>query len=387
MTRRRARLRDALLGAGAACLLALAAPAAAQPQPQPQPGSPAGSASATQSSSPSRPSWAGLGRVATPDEVRAWDIDVRGDFEGLPPGSGSVADGMVIWEARCASCHGVFGESNQVFTPIVGGTTQADIDAGRVAAMADGSEPQRTTLMKLSRLSALWDYTRRAMPWTAPKSLSVDEVYAVVAYMLNLGDIVDDDFVLSDGNIAQVQARLPNRDGAFFHRPMWDVDGEPDVNGDDCMRDCGTGMDVRSVLPAFARDAHGNLAAQNRVVGPVRGADTTREAPGTLEEARAIVLAASAAAVTAAGEDRPGAKLAQERGCLACHAREQALIGPAFGTIAKKYAGTPDATSRLARAVREGSQGVWGTVAMPPNAGVAEADAVALVEWILAGAP
>lgn len=371
---RPARLRYLILGLGAAWMLALPpAPAAAQAQ--------------AQSGSSARPPWAELGRVATPDEVRAWDIDVRGDFQGLPPGSGSVADGMEIWEAQCASCHGVFGESNQVFTPIVGGTTQADIESGRVTALREGSEPQRTTLMKLSRLSALWDYTRRAMPWTAPKSLSVDEVYAVVAYILNLGDIVDDDFVLSDRNIAEVQARLPNRDGEFFHRPMWDVDGRPDVNGDDCMRDCATEVDVRSMLPAFARDAHGNLAAQNRVVGPVRGADTTRGEPKTLEEARSIARAAAAADGAAPGEGQAAANLAQARGCLACHAREQALIGPAFGRIATKYADTPDAASRLARAVREGSQGVWGTVPMPPNAGVAEADARAIVEWILAGAP
>lgn len=365
--RRRARLFVMALGLGVAVSPALA-----------------GAAGASQA----RPPWADLGRVATPDEVRAWDIDVRGDFEGLPPGSGSVADGMEIWEAQCASCHGVFGESNQVFTPIVGGTTREDMERGRVAALADGSEPQRTTLMKLSRLSALWDYTRRAMPWTSPKSLAVDEVYAVVAYILNLGGIVDDDFVLSDRNISEVQARLPNRDGEFFYRPMWDVEGKPDVNGDDCMRDCGTDMDVRSMLPAFARDAHGNLAMQNRIVGPVRGADTTREAPKTLEQARAIALAAAAAAATGSGDEgQAGAKLAQARGCLSCHAREQAHIGPAFGAIGAKYAGAADAAARLARAVREGSQGVWGTVAMPPNAGVTEADARAIVEWILAGAP
>jgi cytochrome c551/c552 len=368
-----ARFHATVLAMGAACLFALpGAPAAAQ-----------ASASAA-----SRPPWAELGRVATPDELRAWDIDVRGDFTGLPPGSGSVADGMEIWEARCASCHGVFGESNQVFTPIVGGTTQADIERGRVASLVDGSEPQRTTLMKLSRLSALWDYTRRAMPWTAPKSLTVDEVYAVVAYMLNLGGIVADDFVLSDRNIAEAQARLPNRNGEFFHRPMWDVAGKPDVNGDDCMRDCGTEMDVRSMLPAFARDSHGNLAVQNRIVGPVRGADTTRGEPKTLEEARAIAQAATVAETGAPGADAQGAaRLAQARGCLACHASELALVGPAFRTIGSKYAGSVDAVARLARSVREGSQGAWGTVPMPPNAGVSEDEARAIVEWILAGAP
>ena len=65
----------------------------------------------------------GIGRKATDKEVAAWDIDVRPDFKGLPKGSGSVTQGQVLWEEKCASCHGVFGESNEVFQPLVGGTT------------------------------------------------------------------------------------------------------------------------------------------------------------------------------------------------------------------------------------------------------------------------
>ena len=68
-----------------------------------------------------------IGRTATDKEIAAWDIDVRPDFKGLPKGSGSVAKGMIVWEGKCASCHGTFGESNEVFTPIVGGTTKEDI--------------------------------------------------------------------------------------------------------------------------------------------------------------------------------------------------------------------------------------------------------------------
>ncbi|HRO53224.1 MAG TPA: cytochrome C, partial [Alicycliphilus sp.] len=60
----------------------------------------------------------GIGRAATPKEVAAWDIDVRPDFKGLPPGKGTVAQGQDIWEERCASCHGFFGESNSVFMPL-----------------------------------------------------------------------------------------------------------------------------------------------------------------------------------------------------------------------------------------------------------------------------
>jgi mono/diheme cytochrome c family protein len=77
----------------------------------------------------------GIGRDATPREVAAWNIDVRPDFQGLPPGSGSVAQGQDIWEGKCASCHGVFGESNSVFNPIVGGTTKDDIKSGQVAML------------------------------------------------------------------------------------------------------------------------------------------------------------------------------------------------------------------------------------------------------------
>src|SRR5256885_7936697 len=101
----------------------------------------------------------GVGRAATPAEIRAWDIDVRPDFKGLPPGSGSVAQGQAMWDGKCASCHGTFGESNEVFAPIVGGTTSEDVRRGRVKSLAAGDVP-RTTLMKLSSLSTLWDYIR-----------------------------------------------------------------------------------------------------------------------------------------------------------------------------------------------------------------------------------
>ena len=79
----------------------------------------------------------GIGRAATPAEIKAWDIDVRPDFTGLPPGSGSVAKGQEVWEAKCASCHGTFGESNEVFSPLVGGTTAEDIKNGRVKALLE----------------------------------------------------------------------------------------------------------------------------------------------------------------------------------------------------------------------------------------------------------
>lgn len=215
----------------------------------------------------------GVGRPATPAEIRAWDIDVRPDLKGLPRGAGSVPKGMKVWDAKCASCHGVFGDSNEVFAPIVGGTTAEDIKTGRVQALLN-AEVQRTTLMKLSHISTLWDYINRAMPWNAPKTLTTDEVYAVTAYILNLGDIVPDDFVLSDKNMAEVQQRLPNRNGMTRNHGLWDIKGKPDVKSVACMKNCPVEMKVISALPDQARGAHGNLADQNRLIGPVRGQKT-----------------------------------------------------------------------------------------------------------------
>ncbi|MEK9802506.1 MAG: cytochrome c, partial [Curvibacter sp.] len=221
----------------------------------------------------------GVGRDATAKEVAAWDIDVRPDFKGLPPGSGSVAKGQDVWEGKCASCHGIFGESGEVFSPLVGGTTAEDIKTGRVANLRRADFPGRTTLMKVPTVSTLWDYINRAMPWNAPKSLSTEEVYAVTAFLLNLGGIVPDNYVLSDKNIAEVQQRMPNRNGMTTDHALWpgkEFGGkvrQPDVRAVACMKDCATEARVASYLPDYARDAHGNLAEQNRLVGAQRGAD------------------------------------------------------------------------------------------------------------------
>ncbi|MEY4014820.1 MAG: hypothetical protein RLZZ290_1684 [Pseudomonadota bacterium] len=220
--------------------------------------------------------YSGIGRTATTAEVKAWDIDVRPDFKGLPAGSGSVAKGQDVWEAQCASCHGVFGESGEVFTPIVGGTTAEDMKSGKVANLKRLDYPQRTTLMKVATVSTLWDYINRAMPWTSPKSLSTEEVYSVVAYILHMGDILPANFVLSDKNIAEVQAKMPNRNGMNTNHGLWDLKGKPDVKNVACMKDCKKEVNITSFLPGSAVDSHGNLIEQNRPIGPTRGLDTSK---------------------------------------------------------------------------------------------------------------
>ncbi|VVE22035.1 cytochrome C [Pandoraea fibrosis] len=338
----------------------------------------------------------GIGRDATPAEVSAWDIDVRPDFKGLPKGQGSVADGQKLFDARCASCHGTFGESNEVFNPLVGGTTADDIKTGHVASLRANNQPVRTTLMKVDTVSTIWDYIRRAMPWNAPRSLTPDEVYAVTAYILNLGEIVPADFVLSDKNIADVQKRMPNRNGMTRAHGMWRVGDKPDTHNKACMQDCPEAGIVTSALPAYARDAHGDLAAQNRVIGPVRGVDTklpplsgTAAQNASVRKTAALVtlgMTSPDAPAQTAAVTSPAATLADKNGCLACHGVTDKKIGPAFSEVATKYHGQSDATEKLVAKIRAGGAGNWGSMPMPPQAQVAETDVRTMVDWILRGA-
>ncbi|MEX8493909.1 c-type cytochrome [Sphaerotilus sp.] len=336
----------------------------------------------------------GLGRAATRKEVAAWNIDVRPDFKGLPPGSGSVSQGMEVWEGKCASCHGVFGESNQTFSPLVGGTTADDIRTGHVARLNDPAFPGRTTLMKVSTLSTLWDYIHRAMPWTAPKSLQPDEVYAVTAYLLNLGGIVPDSLTLSDRNIAEVQKLLPNRHGTTTDHGLWPGaaagkgglgnGGKPDVQAVACMKDCAPEPTLASFLPDFARNQHGNLAQQNRGVGAQRGADTTRP-PAASPAAARLALVSPATAAAATGGPISAAALTQKYTCVACHGVENKVVGPAFRDIARKYGDRTDAVTYLAGKIQSGGSGLWGPIPMPAQS-LNDADAQTIAQWLAAGA-
>lgn len=323
----------------------------------------------------------GIGRHATMAEVAAWDIDVRPDFKGLPKGSGSVQKGQEIWEAKCASCHGTFGESNEIFTPIAGGTTKDDVKTGRVASLADMKQPQRTTLMKVPTVSTLWDYIYRAMPWNAPRSLTPDDTYALVAFILSLGEIVPDDYVLSDKNIAEV--KMPNRNGMTTKHGFWSVNGKPDVNGSSCMKNCVQFVQIGSTLPDFARNAHDNIADQNRMYGPYRGADTTKpplaKLPGPTGEGL------KHAADTQSSAKKGPAALFQGENCAACHAPNAKLVGPSIADISKKYEGQKGVVEQLMAKVKAGGAGVWGSIPMPPQAQLSDEDRKTLVVWMLQG--
>jgi cytochrome c551/c552 len=329
--------------------------------------------------------YADIGRPATPKEVAAWDIDVRPDFKGLPAGSGTVAQGQDIWEGKCASCHGFFGESGEVFNPIIGGVQPEDLKTGHVKNLVNPDFPGRTTIMKVASVSTLWDYINRAMPWNAPKTLKTDEVYAVLAFLLNLGGVVPDDFTLNEKTIRDVQAKMPNRNGMTTDHALWpgnEFKGakKPDTANKDCMKDCATEPKIASFLPDFARDAHGNLAEQNRIVGAQKGADTTKPELKPGEKPAAPAAAPKKAEPVSAGKVAAG--LMQKNGCLVCHGMTNKVVGPAFSDVAKKYPGKVD---YLAGKIKNGGAGVWGPIPMPPQA-LSEADAKTIAAWLADGA-
>ena len=157
-------------------------------------------ACATSSSIPTTPT-AGpdLGRVATAREVAAWDISIPPSGAGLPAGSGSVKQGEAVYVEKCQACHGSKGVGKPA-DALVGGI--GSLSSGKAVITVGSYWPYATTL---------FDYVRRAMPTTAPQSLSDGEVYAVTAYVLHLNGIVDENAVLDAGTLPKV--RMPNRDG------------------------------------------------------------------------------------------------------------------------------------------------------------------------------
>lgn len=139
----------------------------------------------------------GLGRIALPEEIAAWDIDVRPDGLGLPAGSGSVKQGEEAFMEKCASCHGEFAEGAGRFPVLAGGH-----------GTLKGASPEKTIGSFWPYLSTSFDYIRRSMPFGNAQSLTADETYAVVAFLLFMNDQVKENFVLSKENFTSVT--MPN---------------------------------------------------------------------------------------------------------------------------------------------------------------------------------
>ena len=172
----------------------------------------------------------GLGRKALDEEITAWDLDIAPDGTGLPVGSGSVTYGEEIFSEQCGACHGDFAEGVDRWPELAGGEgTLADDD------------PLKTVGSYWPYLSTAWDYIHRSMPFGYAQSLSDDDVYAMLAYILYSNDIIDDeDFVLSNENFLDVE--MPNVEGFIIDDR--DMTEYPVFSQDPCMEDCKVNVEV-----------------------------------------------------------------------------------------------------------------------------------------------
>lgn len=194
----------------------------------------------------------GLGRTATPEEIAAWDHDIAPDGTGLPVGSGDVFTGEEVFVEKCAVCHGDFAEGVGNWPKLAGGEdTLADKD------------PVKTVGSYWPYLSTVWDYVHRSMPFGGAQTLTDDEVYAIVAYILYSNYIVEDDFVLSNENFLDVE--MPNADGFIVddretaEKAFW--------NPEPCMENCKDSVEITmraavlDVTPDVEEDAPATEAA------------------------------------------------------------------------------------------------------------------------------
>lgn len=158
-----------------------------------------------------------LGRVASPEEVAGWNIDVFADGTNLPAGKGTVVRGKEVYMASCAACHG------------------ADLKGGLGPALTGGKgsltsqKPLKTVDSYWPYAPTLFDYIRRAMPFQAPQSMSNEDVYSVSGYILSVNGLLPADATVDASVLTKLQ--MPNRNSFY-------VDDRPDAEASRCMRHC-----------------------------------------------------------------------------------------------------------------------------------------------------
>ncbi|AHM04590.1 Sulfite dehydrogenase cytochrome subunit SoxD [Roseibacterium elongatum DSM 19469] len=280
-----------------------------------------------QDSAASREGGFGLGRAALPEEVAAWDWDVRPDGTGLPVGEGDVWTGEELFVDYCSACHGDFGEAVGRWPVLAGGQ-----------GTLTHEDPTKTIGSYWPYLSTVVDYVYRAMPYGQAESLTPDETYAIVAYLLNLNNVVDDDFVLSNETFHDVE--MPNAGGFFM-----DDRDETEVAAwtrEPCMTDCTDGA-VEITMRATVLD-----------VTPDEEGDDTAAAEPVVEE-NPVETGPSPELIAA------GAGIWRQ--CQACHevgegARNR--VGPALNGIVGADAGAREGF-RYSPAFREAAEDglVW----------------------------
>jgi cytochrome c len=159
----------------------------------------------------------GIGGIASAAEIAGWNIDVDREGHSLPPVSGTVSRGQQVFANQCASCHGDKGQGG-IGDRLVGG-----------AGTLNTPNPIKTVGSYWPYATTLFDYVRRAMPLTNPQSLSNEDVYSVVGYVLHLNNLMDADAKVDAKTLLAV--KMPNRN-------MFVGDPRPDVKNSACMKHC-----------------------------------------------------------------------------------------------------------------------------------------------------
>ncbi|CAA6813346.1 MAG: membrane c-type cytochrome cy [uncultured Sulfurovum sp.] len=261
-------------------------------------------------------------RPATPNEIKAWDIDALPDGSGLPEGEGSVGLGDELYEAQCAVCHGDFGAGGQGYPQLTGGNQEKDengviITLKNQRVYGNTDAPKRSIGTYWPVATTLFTYIRDAMPYAHPKSLTNDEVYAITAYLLAQDEIIenDDDNVLNKEKLAKVV--LPNRDGFY-----------PNIDGPNAAED----------IRAFFADRAKNIGAGTRCMTDCKdpGGQDGKTPAGVVEikyEMKDVVPPYAYAKDLPPKKDtglaHPG-KEAYESNCKVCH-KTDTMGAPAVG--------------------------------------------------------
>jgi len=302
----------------------------AQETPEAAPEAVVVAVAATDEMAPARPGGFGLGRTALPEEIAAWDIDIRPDGLGLPAGSGDVWTGEEVFVENCAVCHGDFGEAVGRWPVLAGGRDTLTRE-----------DPVKTIGSYWPYLSTVYDYINRAMPFGYAQSLEPDDIYAITAYLLYVNDIVGDDFELSNENFLDVE--MPNADNFFMDDR---ADAElPLFSTEPCMEGCKASVEITmhaSVLDVTP-DTEEDTASATPAVAEVASAEivadvVAEEAPAEAPAAEVVQAAAPDPALVAAGEG-------VFRACRACHQVGEGATnrsGPHLNSVVGRVIGSVD---------------------------------------------
>nr|WP_319386599.1 c-type cytochrome [uncultured Roseibium sp.] len=269
----------------------------------------------------------GLGREARTEEIAAWDVDVLPDGRGLPEGRGDAYWGEEVFAEKCASCHGDFAE----------GVDNWPVLAGGFDTLGD-KDPVKTVGSYWPHLSTVWDYVHRSMPFGEAQTLTADETYAIVAYILYSNDLVDDDFELSHENFAEFE--MYNRDGFV-------IDDRPALEyarwrAEPCMENCKPSVEI--TMRATFLDVTPEDGGES-VMNHATADDTPTFVAAAVPPEETATGAASPAAVSASLDPAlvaSGEKVFKK--CSACHAvgagaknksgpHLNALIGRQMGSV------------------------------------------------------